>query len=189
MKAFTKISLAMASGLMMAAAWPTRGFTPLIFIAFIPLLYLQDISGDPDNKKRQHFSTIVSCLFYMEHSDYILGMEQHCCRCNSHVDTEQHFYGNSILGLSLCQEKTLWKQKGYFMLPVFFVAFEYLHLNWQLNWPWLNISNVFSHQHTWIQWYEYTGSAGGTIWVLASNIIIYKLFKAAFIDKTDKKVL
>lgn len=111
MKAFTKISLAMASGLMMAAAWPTRGFTPLIFIAFIPLLYLQDISGDPDNKKKATFFYYRFLPFYMEHSDYILGMEQHCCRCNSHVDTEQHFYGNSILGLSLCQEKTLWKQK------------------------------------------------------------------------------
>ena len=49
MKKITKISLAILSGLLVAAAWPTRGFTPLIFIAFVPLIFLQDYIGDDSN--------------------------------------------------------------------------------------------------------------------------------------------
>ena len=60
---------------------------------------------------------------------------------------------------------------------IFVLAFEYLHLHWQLNWPWLNLGNVFSHYHTWVQWYSITGIAGGTLWVLAANILCYKLLK------------
>ncbi len=42
MKNITKISLALLSGLMIAASWSFNGFTALIFIAFVPLLFLQD---------------------------------------------------------------------------------------------------------------------------------------------------
>ena len=45
MKRIVKISLALLSGLLMAAAWPTRGFTFLIFIALVPLIFLQDYIG------------------------------------------------------------------------------------------------------------------------------------------------
>ena len=44
MKNITKISLALLSGLLIAASWPTHGFTALIFIAFVPLIFLQDNS-------------------------------------------------------------------------------------------------------------------------------------------------
>ena len=48
-------------------------------------------------------------------------------------------------------------------------------MNWDLTWSWLNLGNVFASKHTWIQWYEYTGSLGGTVWILVTNIIIYKI--------------
>ena len=57
--------------------------------------------------------------------------------------------------------------------PVLWLAFEYLHLNWDLTWPWLTLGNVFSDKTTWIQWYEYTGVLGGSLWVLTINTILY----------------
>ena len=42
MKTITKVGLAVLSGLLIAAAWPVHGLVPLAFIAFVPLLYLQD---------------------------------------------------------------------------------------------------------------------------------------------------
>ena len=50
------------------------------------------------------------------------------------------------------------------------MLFEYIHLNWQLSWPWLSLGNVFAANPNWVQWYEYTGIAGGTLWVLLVNI-------------------
>ncbi|MBO7459504.1 MAG: hypothetical protein J6T53_01170, partial [Bacteroidales bacterium] len=42
MKTITKVGLAVLSGLLIAAAWPVRGLVPLAFVAFVPLLYLED---------------------------------------------------------------------------------------------------------------------------------------------------
>lgn len=59
------------------------------------------------------------------------------------------------------------------LIPVW-LAYEYCHTNWELAWPWLTLGNVLSFQHKWIQWYEFTGVAGGSFWVLTVSILIYK---------------
>jgi apolipoprotein N-acyltransferase len=45
-------------------------------------------------------------------------------------------------------------------------------LNWQLSWPWLTLGNVFASHTSWVQWYEYTGVSGGTLWILLVNIAV-----------------
>lgn len=65
------------------------------------------------------------------------------------------------------------------------LGFEYIHHNWSLSWPWLTLGNALSKFPWVIQWYEYTGTAGGSLWVLALAVLIFKLFLA-----TDaKKIL
>ncbi|MGB1831607.1 MAG: apolipoprotein N-acyltransferase, partial [Flavobacteriaceae bacterium] len=54
---------------------------------------------------------------------------------------------------------------------------EKLHLSWDFSWSWLNLGNVFSNKIYWIQWYEYTGAFGGSLWVLAINIWSYRKLK------------
>jgi apolipoprotein N-acyltransferase len=62
---------------------------------------------------------------------------------------------------------------------------EYLHLNWDLNWPWLNLGNGFSSYYRWVEWYEYTGAFGGTLWVLVANVLIYLLITCRRIKATS----
>ncbi len=59
---------------------------------------------------------------------------------------------------------------GYIFLICFWILFEKMHLEWELSWPWLNLGNGFSNRIEWIQWYEYTGVLGGTIWIWIVNI-------------------
>ena len=63
------------------------------------------------------------------------------------------------------------------LLVAFWIAFEKFHLNWDFSWPWLNLGNVFSENILWIQWYEFTGVFGGTLWILIVNLIGLKYFK------------
>ncbi|MCS7003775.1 MAG: apolipoprotein N-acyltransferase [Cytophagales bacterium] len=49
------------------------------------------------------------------------------------------------------------------------LGFEYLHLNWDFSWVWLNLGNAFANTPSWVQWYEYTGALGGTLWILIVN--------------------
>ncbi|GAB4134410.1 MAG: hypothetical protein OHK0045_21210 [Raineya sp.] len=58
------------------------------------------------------------------------------------------------------------------------ISFEYGHLNWELSWSWLNLGNGFAYTHVLVQWYEYTGVLGGTLWVLIINIFLYNLIFA-----------
>jgi apolipoprotein N-acyltransferase len=66
---------------------------------------------------------------------------------------------------------------GIFLLVFIWTAFEYLHLDWDLSWPWLNLGNAFAMYTKWVQWYEFTGIFGGTIWVLLMNIFIFHILK------------
>ena len=78
-----------------------------------------------------------------------------------------------------------WKNR-IFILPILWIAFEYLHLNWDLSWPWLTLGNVFSAHPSWIQWYSYTGVLGGTLWVLMVNILVFKFYENKFSFKISK---
>jgi len=75
----------------------------------------------------------------------------------------------------ISRKKLFDNKKGAFILLFYWVTWEYIHMNWDLTWSWLNLGNVFATKHTWIQWYEYTGSLGGTAWVIIVNIIIYNI--------------
>lgn len=77
---------------------------------------------------------------------------------------------------------------GYFSLLVFWTAFEFLHHHWSMRWPWLTLGNGFAHSVKFIQWYEFTGVLGGSLWILLCNVLIFitirnykeKLFTKSF---------
>lgn len=180
MKAVTKVSLALLSGLLIAAAWPTKGLAPLAFVAFVPLLFLQDRIGDKENPEKGKMFLLALVAFLTWNSLTTWWVWK-----TTAVGTIGMILLNSVFmatvfwAFHLVKTRLYENKKGYYVLIIFVLAFEYLHLNWQLNWPWLNLGNVFSHYYTWVQWYELTGAAGGTVWVLTSNILIYKwLFKS-----------
>ena len=66
---------------------------------------------------------------------------------------------------------------GYFSLIVLWISMEYLHLNWDLSWPWLTLGNVFATNPYIIQWYEFTGFLGGTLWVILVNLLLYRVYR------------
>ena len=58
------------------------------------------------------------------------------------------------------------------------LSFEYMHYHWELNWPWLALGNGLAQWPALVQWYEVTGVAGGTAWVLAVNYLCFSTFFA-----------
>lgn len=179
MKKIVKISLAILSGLLIAASWPTKGFTPLIFIAFVPLLFLQDYIGDDNNNVKGNIFGLSFLTFLIWNSLTTWWVwNSTAAGAIAMLLLNSCFMATTFWLYHITRKIIFNNKKGYFLLILFFLAFENLHLNWQLNWPWLNIGNVFSHNHTWVQWYEFTGIAGGTIWVLLANILAYKTVKS-----------
>jgi apolipoprotein N-acyltransferase len=86
-------------------------------------------------------------------------------------------------------KKSLGKTYGYTSLIVYWLAFEYLHLRWELTWPWLTLGNVFAKFPSIIQWYEYTGHLGGSVWVMASNILLFQSIEKLLDVENRKNIL
>lgn len=57
------------------------------------------------------------------------------------------------------------------------IAFEALFLNNEISFPWLTLGYGFADTPQVVQWYELTGSLGGSLWVLVSNILCYYVWK------------
>jgi len=68
------------------------------------------------------------------------------------------------------------RNKGLIALLCFWLAYEYLHQTWDLAFPWMTLGNGFAISHQWVQWYEYTGVYGGTIWIWVVNILIFLIY-------------
>jgi apolipoprotein N-acyltransferase len=56
------------------------------------------------------------------------------------------------------------------------LAFEYLHHNWSLSWPWITLGNGMAKFPSLVQWYEYTGTGGGSLWILLANVLVFNMF-------------
>ena len=70
------------------------------------------------------------------------------------------------------------KSVAYTLLAAAWVATEYLYIHTDvLSFPWLAVGNGFSGSPWAVQWYEYTGVLGGSLWVLVSNIAIFEALK------------
>ena len=67
MKMSRLLIYSLLSGILLASAWPINGFTPLIFVGLIPLLFIEEIiSKDSYHKKnlRLFFYSYVSFLIW-----------------------------------------------------------------------------------------------------------------------------
>lgn len=188
MRNITKISLALLSGLLIAAAWPTKGITALIFIAFTPLILLQDYIGTNKNNTKGNIF-LLSFLAFLVWNSLSTWWIWNSTPAGSvaAILLNSSFMATTFYLYHLTRTKLFKNRNAYFLLIIFFLAFENLHLNWQLNWPWLNIGNVFSHNHSWVQWYEFTGVAGGTLWVILANIMAYQLLKS-LLEKANEDI-
>ena len=175
--------LSVLTGLLLALGWPaTGGFSPFLFLGLIPLLWMHELKTIEKNGSIFGYALIAFALFNLLTTWWIY--------CVTESLTTKIFVllaaimVNSILMAMVLQlfhftRKTLGLKKGLIALVVYWLGFEYLHLDWDLSWPWLTLGNGFASHPTWVQWYEYTGSLGGSLWIWITNIFGFLLVKNA----------
>ena len=159
---------------MLGISWPTYGFYFLIFIAFTPLIHLIQSNKNENIFKLTFFSFVTFMVWNI--------ITTHWLYYATLTGMLFAIIVNSILmSLIVLASLSIWKKLSYKLSIIFFISlwicFEKFHLNWDFSWPWLNLGNVFSENIKIIQWYEYTGVFGGTLWVLISNFVSYNLLK------------
>lgn len=63
---------------------------------------------------------------------------------------------------------------GWVVLVCSWIAAEYWYTVGEVSFPWLMLGNGFARDVWAVQWYEFTGIFGGTLWVLLCNILVYR---------------
>jgi len=81
------------------------------------------------------------------------------------------------VGIWLVLRKKIASKYESLFFVFLWLSFEFLHHRWQLTWVWLTLGNLFLYQNSWVQWYEYTGVLGGSLWILLTNILIFRFFQ------------
>jgi apolipoprotein N-acyltransferase len=165
--------LSLATGVLMWLAWPPFFTAPIVFIGFLPLFILQQ-------QVQQHKEKNLIFWFYTFVAMLVWNLLTTWWVYYASPAAVAAFVLNAALmtlpWLGFHFTRKVYGDKLAFPAFVFYwLAFEYLHLNWQISWPWLTLGNVFASLPNMVQWYEYTGFLGGTLWVLVVNILVFKL--------------
>jgi apolipoprotein N-acyltransferase len=183
LKRFINLFIAIGGGLLLWAAWPVSPLTFLIFIAWVPLLWLE--TKVKSRKKFFGLAYITMFIWNVATTWWIWNA--------SAPGAISAFLANSFimclpwLGFKIVKKK-LGEKIGYLSLIAFWMCFEYIHLqDWGLSWPWLTLGNAFATHPRWVQWYEYTGTSGGTLWILIVNILLFLHLKNNFNREAAKK--
>lgn len=183
------ILLALLSAFLNWLAWPPIPYTtPLLLVGLVPLLMalsqIQD--GNVVKKGRRVFLT-AGLTFLVWNTASIYWVYNAISAVNDPVTA---FFVSLIpFGLgALLMTFAFWlyyrlnqvvnKYLAYLGLICFYVAMEFLHQTWDLAFPWMTLGNGLSGMHQIVQWYEYTGVYGGSVWVLTSNILAFEMYKS-----------
>lgn len=179
--------LSILTGTLLAISWPARGLPLLAFIALLPLLWVEDSFHAQRDKPG-----LVRMFVHAWLAFFVFN-----------ILTTWWIMFASIPGMLVAvllnpvfmaipwtlmhtARRILPGRQGQMSLILFWLSFEFLHAGWDLSWSWLDLGNVFAAWPALVQWYEYTGTAGGTLWILAANLLAFSLVQA-FSHATPQK--
>jgi len=167
--------LSALSGVLLVVSFPFSGSVSFLsFISWVPLLVVED-----SILTRNYRSGKVFIHAYLTFFIYNVGTTWWIYFA-SPGGAYFAFILNSLLMALTFYFYHLTRKKfnakwSLILLVVFWVGFEYLHHQWELSWPWLTLGNIFSRNPELVQWYEYTGVMGGSIWILVINYLVYQV--------------
>ncbi len=179
--------LALLSAFLLWFAWPPIPYTSgLLLVAFIPLLIAieQIARGDYKKKGRKVFGTaFLTGVLWNTASIYWVYNAMNAflpAGVSILIALIPFCLGPLLIALAFRGYYAL-RQKNQILvsflgLIAFWVSYEYLHQSWDLAFPWMTLGNGFASTHQLVQWYEYTGVYGGTVWIWLSNIAGFLLF-------------
>ena len=169
---------AIGSGVLLWASFPALPTTFFIFIAFIPLLWVESkIAAAHEGTARWEvfkFSYIsfgiwnIFTTYWVANTAFVAGIFA-------------IFLSSAFMTIPFVlfhhTKKRLNEKLGYVAFIAYWISFEYIYLNQEISWTWLNIGNCFGQYPSWVQWYEYTGVFGGAVWALVANVIGFQILK------------
>ena len=167
--------LALTSGLLLGVPWIIPSFFFLVFIAWVPFFQLE--KNLHNNRNRHALLNYVFPGFLLWN---LLG---------AWWVMQAQWLGAILIFLanSLLQALVFWSAsrvrsslKIPLIIPFLFIwlGYEYFHNIWDLAWPWFNLGNALVTAPKLIQWVEFTGVRGGSLWIILVNFAVFKAYES-----------
>lgn len=178
--------LPVISGILLGISVPGSGVWFISFLAFIPLLFAAQKAL---SFKKSYLSFCLQLLimlfvFYLLAGSWVLKAANLGFLIGILV---------VIPFLVLVPPYIFFIKRNKAFAPVYFIAAwmaaEFIQSYYPLGTPFYNLGNNPGVAPALIQWYEYTGSAGGSLWILAVNFLIYKVIFKIVNRKKVKPVI
>ncbi len=173
MNKYTLVALSVVGGILSGLAWMEWCSGLILLIAFVPFFLIENHLYENRERYTQNAFFIYCIPGFVIFSLIALGWMRVASIAGAIC---------VILGLSFLMTFTLWLAHtirvragnliGIVSLFAFWLCFEYLTLNSNIISPWINLGNGLAKDILFIQWYEITGTAGGSLWILASNLLL-----------------
>lgn len=170
--------LCVLSGVLLSIPWLVPHTGAVALFAFLPLLCADAIS---DQLKVKRFFLYHYFTFVVWNAITTFWV------CNATVGggifavLANAFQMSLVWGIFRFSKKRLPLWLSYVFLAVMWMAWEWRYFYVDISWPWLVLGNAFAGSTHSIQWYEYTGVMGGSLWIWTVNLTLFGLL-VAFLD-------
>ena len=162
-----QILLILLAPIILTLGWPPLITGLLLFVGFVPLLLLE-----------KEATKWVGIKLYFSLLLWNIGTTWWVWNASPEGCIAMLLANTYLMYLTFVVYRKVKKhfglETGLFAWVVSWLAFEYLHLNWEIAYPWLNLGNGMATMPYLIQWYEYTGALGGSLWILIVNCLVFR---------------
>lgn len=178
------------SGLLWALAWPAiGGVTFLAFVAWLPLLHAERLHDRRTAGRTRAFVPYVLLAVFIWNaacSWWFFGVSEPLG--TRLISGFAPMTVNALLmiipwWLKRITHRCMGPSVAAAAFIAYWLAFERLHHDWDLQWPWFSIGNVLGTQPHLIQWYEITGMLGGTLWVLLVTFFLDRAIRGWYMAR------
>ncbi|MBE3084635.1 MAG: hypothetical protein IMZ64_00275, partial [Bacteroidetes bacterium] len=173
MNKYALVALSVTGGILSGLAWTGWCSGLILLIAFVPFFLIENYLFENPKKFSQNAFFIYTLPGFVIFSIIALGWMRVASITGAIC---------VIMGLSFLMAFTMWlahivrlkagNVPGFVSLITFWLGYEFLSLNINLITPWLNLGNGLAKDIMFIQWYDATGTAGGSLWILSSNLFL-----------------
>ncbi len=186
-KKYIRIIYSSFTGILLALPWTEWNMGWVLLFAFVPLLLVEDWYY----QNRKNYKSVQ--IFF--HSYWAFLIWNTITTWWIYYATGFGAFAAIILNASFSAgifwlfhifKRNTNRNIGNTAFIIFWLAFEFIYLHGEISWTWLILGNGFSHNTEIIQWYEYTGVLGGSLWVLLANILIINTINSFIFDKTKR---
>lgn len=176
--------LAVLSAVLLWLAWPPIPYSsPILWVAFVPvLLALENVIRSDANKKGKKVLLVSGLMALIWNTASIYWVYNSIAQVMPvyaaiPISLIPFGLGALLMALSFWGYYQLRKKHNIYIaligLSGLWISYEYLHQSWDLAFPWMTLGNGFASTHQLVQWYEYTGVYGGTVWIWGANILTF----------------